>query len=44
VDDAAALSRLVQEVKMLEASAATHTRRFLQENSIQRLLAGSAEI
>lgn len=38
VDDAASLARLVKEVETLDPQVAAHTRRFLEENAIQRLI------
>jgi uncharacterized protein len=40
VDDAASLARLVKEIKTISPQVAVHTRRFLEDNSIQALLVG----
>ncbi len=40
VDDAASLIRLMKEVESLDAQATVHTRRFLQQNEIGRILYG----
>ena len=38
VDDAASLTRLVREMASLEPQVAVHTRRFLEENAVYRLI------
>ncbi len=40
VDDAASLIRLMKEVESLDSQATVHTRRFLQQNEISRILHG----
>ena len=42
VDDAASLIRLMKEVESLKSQATVHTRRFLQQNEIGRILHGEA--
>ncbi len=40
VDDAASLIRLMKEVESLDSQATVHTRRFLKQNEISRILHG----